>query len=174
MRVGKKVGFLLTDKTEVRLSLGHYVHYKCYMDWPRIEFGSPEWHSGDRPPKPESNIWCVYQTKRFHVQARCLFSLPWKSYVKFFNFCWLMVNQTRISICQISTYRLMHFLVYNQWVWLRHCATSRKVAGSVPDGVIGIFHWHNPSDRTMALGLTQPLTEMSTRKIFLRVKAAGA
>ena len=24
--------------------------------------------------------------------------------------------------------------------WLRHCATTRKVAGSVPDGVIGIFH----------------------------------
>ena len=49
--------------------------------------------------------------------------------------------------------------------WLRCCATSRKVAGSMPDGVIGIFHWHNPSDRTMALGSTQPLTEMSTRSI---------
>ena len=24
--------------------------------------------------------------------------------------------------------------------WLRHCATSRKVTGSVPDGVTGIFH----------------------------------
>jgi len=24
--------------------------------------------------------------------------------------------------------------------WLRHCATRRKVAGSIPDGVIGIFH----------------------------------
>jgi hypothetical protein len=24
--------------------------------------------------------------------------------------------------------------------WLRHCATSRKVAGSISDGVIGIFH----------------------------------
>jgi len=24
--------------------------------------------------------------------------------------------------------------------WLRHCATSRKVAGSIPDGVIGFFH----------------------------------
>jgi hypothetical protein len=26
------------------------------------------------------------------------------------------------------------------WSWLRHCATSRKVAGSIPDGVIVIFH----------------------------------
>ena len=24
--------------------------------------------------------------------------------------------------------------------WLRHCVTSRKVAGSIPDGVTGIFH----------------------------------
>jgi hypothetical protein len=32
---------------------------------------------------------------------------------------------------------------------------SRKVAGSIPDGVTGIFHWQNPSGRTMALELTQ-------------------
>jgi hypothetical protein len=24
--------------------------------------------------------------------------------------------------------------------WLMYCATNRKVAGSIPDGVIGIFH----------------------------------
>jgi hypothetical protein len=24
--------------------------------------------------------------------------------------------------------------------WLRYCATNRKVAGSIADGVIGIFH----------------------------------
>jgi len=24
--------------------------------------------------------------------------------------------------------------------WLRHCATSRKVAGPIPEGFIGIFH----------------------------------
>ena len=46
-------------------------------------------------------------------------------------------------------------------------------AGSIPDGVIAIFHWHNPSGRTMALGSTQPLTEMSTRNISWGVKAAG-
>jgi len=51
---------------------------------------------------------------------------------------------------------------------------SRKVAGSITDGVIGILHWHNPSGRIMTLGSTQPLTEMSTRNISWRVKAAGA
>jgi hypothetical protein len=39
--------------------------------------------------------------------------------------------------------------------WLRHCATHQKVVGSIPNGVNGNFHSHNPSDRTMAMGLTQ-------------------
>jgi hypothetical protein len=35
-----------------------------------------------------------------------------------------------------------------QWrSWLRHCAASRKVAGSIPDEVIGIFQWLNPFGR---------------------------
>jgi len=46
--------------------------------------------------------------------------------------------------------------------------------GSIPDCVTGFLHCHNPSGRTMALGLTQPLTEMSTRNYFLGIKAAGA
>jgi hypothetical protein len=48
---------------------------------------------------------------------------------------------------------------------LRVYFIGRKVAGSIPDGVIEIFCLHNPSDRTMALESTQPLTEMSTRSI---------
>jgi hypothetical protein len=36
-------------------------------------------------------------------------------------------------------------------------------AGSIPDGIIGFFfHLHNHSGR---LGLTQPLTEITTRNI---------
>jgi hypothetical protein len=58
--------------------------------------------------------------------------------------------------------------------WLRQCATSRKVAGTVPDRVTRIFHWLNPSSRSMALGSTQPLTQMSTRANSWGVKAAGA
>ena len=54
----------------------------------------------------------------------------------------------------------------NYWhSWLRHCATCRKVVGSLPDGVIGIFHWPHPSALTMNLRSTQPLTEISTRNI---------
>ena len=35
--------------------------------------------------------------------------------------------------------------------WLKHCATCRKVAGS-----IAVFYWYNPSGATMALGSPQP------------------
>jgi hypothetical protein len=42
-------------------------------------------------------------------------------------------------------------------------AAELQVKGSIPDGVNGTFHWLNPSGRTVALGSTQPLTEMSKR-----------
>jgi hypothetical protein len=58
---------------------------------------------------------------------------------------------------------------WHSWLW--HCATSQKVTGSIPNGVIGIFHLHNPSGHTTALGLTQRLTEMSTRNISWGIKA---
>ena len=55
--------------------------------------------------------------------------------------------------------------------WLRCCATIRKVAGSIPAGVSGIFidiksfrSHYDPG------GSTQPLT----KKHFLEIKAAGA
>jgi hypothetical protein len=44
---------------------------------------------------------------------------------------------------------------------LRYKPEGRRI----PKGVIKIFHSHNPSGHTMALGLTQSLTEMSTRDI---------
>jgi hypothetical protein len=42
--------------------------------------------------------------------------------------------------------------------------------GSIPEGVPGIFHWLNPSGRTVALGSTPPLTEISSRVISLGSK----
>jgi hypothetical protein len=64
----------------------------------------------------------------------------------------------------------VHLQVTRWRSWLRHCATSRKVAGSILDGTTDIFHWYNPYGRTMALGSTQPLTEMSTMNISWGLK----
>ena len=77
----------------------------------------------------------------------------------------IFLNWQELFICSI--YMIPALVLWGtRWhSWLRHCTTSRKVAGSILDGVIGIFHWHNSSGRTMALESTQPLTEMSTRNI---------
>jgi hypothetical protein len=49
----------------------------------------------------------------------------------------------------------------------RVCISRGYGAGREFDSrwVIGFFSWPNPSSHTMALGWTQPLTEMSTRNL---------
>ena len=45
--------------------------------------------------------------------------------------------------CKCTDFSLHHtqWFLGTRWRrWLRHCATSRKVEGSIPDGVTGIFH----------------------------------
>jgi hypothetical protein len=75
---------------------------------------------------------------------------------------------------KFRTYFSLYFIKYTAYKsywgtryrsWLSHYGTSRMVAGSIPDEAIGLFNLPNPSNRTTALGLTQPLTEMSTRNL---------
>jgi hypothetical protein len=55
-------------------------------------------------------------------------------------------------------------------VVLKHYATNRQVAGSIPDGVIRIFQWH-PSRRP---GVDSASNRNEYQVYFLGVKAAGA
>ena len=75
----------------------------------------------------ESNV--TYRVKRFYVLVCSL---------------WVLCDT-----CQFD---------WGMWwrIWLSYCATSWKVTCVIPNGVSGIFHWHNPG-RTVALGSTQPL-----------------
>jgi hypothetical protein len=52
--------------------------------------------------------------------------------------------------------------------WLMHCTTRRKVAGSISDGVIGIFRWLNPS------GVDQASTRNEYQEHFLGLRAVDA
>ena len=47
-------------------------------------------------------------------------------------------NKVLLCLTDTSLYIYMWGTAVAQW--LRRCATNRKVAGSIPDGVIGIFH----------------------------------
>jgi hypothetical protein len=62
--------------------------------------------------------------------------------------------------------RLQSLIIWrynNLKYWKISYVTSRNVAGSSPGE--DIFNWPNPSSRTMALGSTQALTEMSTTNL---------
>jgi hypothetical protein len=70
---------------------------------------------------------------------------------------WLYVSlvplKLRVSMCYIQR------MVVSSW--LRRCATSWKVAGSIPDGVIAIFHWLNPSGRNFNPGVGSASAQFS-------------
>jgi hypothetical protein len=51
--------------------------------------------------------------------------------------------------------------------WLRYCTTNRKVAGSIPDGVIGIFRSH------YGPGVDSASNRNEYQEDFLEVSAAG-
>jgi hypothetical protein len=82
----------------------------------------------------------------------------------------LVGNRNRDSLLYIYIYIYIYIHTHTcrgtqkrSWLW--HYATSRKVAGSIPDQVMVFFSWPNPSSPSVALGSTQPLTEMNTRNL---------
>jgi len=58
--------------------------------------------------------------------------------------------------------------------WLRRCATNRKVTGSIPAGVTGIFRWHKSLPITLWCGIDSASNWNVYQELFLGVKAAGA
>jgi hypothetical protein len=60
--------------------------------------------------------------------------------------------------------------LYTVAYFVRQYASSPKVAGSIPNGIIGFFSCTNPSSRSMPLGTNQPPAEIVSG-IFLEVKA---
>jgi hypothetical protein len=58
--------------------------------------------------------------------------------------------------------------------YLLYCATNQKVAGSIPDGVIGIFHWHKSFWSHYGPGVDSTYNRNEYQVYFLGVNAAGA
>ena len=61
---------------------------------------------------------------------------------------------------------------FSPFLFSFHYATSRKVAGSIPDGVIGMFHWHIPSGPHCGPGVDSASDRNEYKEYFLGVKAA--
>jgi hypothetical protein len=117
----------------------------------------------------------VYFAPLFKLSKRSMFGVC----VPFVSLTAIIFSQQKYSffvrislsisqqISQITKERIKFKHTYRVYCylgsWLRHHATSLKVAGSIPDEAIWIFNWPNPSSCNMSLGLTEPLTKMSTR-----------
>jgi len=60
----------------------------------------------------------------------------------YFHVLLIQINKSKNPVSTATV--LMNILFVNRGTrwhsWLRHYATSRKVAGSIPDCIIGIFH----------------------------------
>jgi hypothetical protein len=131
----------------------------------------------------QTEVWSQYFAKVFKpsVAKMCIinFTRPW---YRIIIFMFPLKIRAKILVNLLATARSWYNqievqkrswfsrLLSSKWgtrwrSWLMHYATSRKITGSIPDEVIGIFNWPNPFNRPTALGWTQPLTEMSTRNL---------
>jgi hypothetical protein len=67
-----------------------------------------------------------------------------------------VTNQERSQTCYIFIY--IEEDRYKRITYKMHLVCPwRKIAGSIPDEVVGFFNLPNPSSRTIALGFIQPL-----------------
>ena len=93
---------------------------------------SPSWESTSF--SAGQKIFVSYQTINYVIMFKTLRHLNLSRRMKFkfsrSNSLWLIL----ILYCHIRWTAVAQ--------WLRCCATNRKVAGSIPAGVIGIFHRH--------------------------------
>jgi hypothetical protein len=108
-------------------------------------------------------LWCTYSVK--DTQSRIL-NIPflWGK----ISCNWVATRLQHEVYCQDSVFPYTRLNGYTlQRSCLRHYATSRRVAGSIPDEVIGFFNIPNLSSRTMALESTQILSEMSFRNLYV-------
>jgi hypothetical protein len=84
-----------------------------------------------------------------------------KFYVNYLGFAFVHLCKFHVLELYVST----GFSFIHCGSWLRHCATSLKVAGLNPNEVIGFFSGPHSSSCTVALGSTQPVIEMSNRNL---------
>jgi hypothetical protein len=70
-----------------------------------------------------NNTWLPLRKLESSIFALCLYE---EIFVTTFNIKNEMCNYVHVPLMVAQ--------------WLRYCATNRKVTGSIPDGVIGIFH----------------------------------
>jgi len=125
----------------------------------------------------ELRVPCVNVHKTLHdFEVRCVQGsrtvLPWDSGWTLRTHCTTKERTNALRWYSRTADSLYHRVRVTISIW----GTALQAGKSwirFADGVIEIFYWFHPSDRTMALRSTQLRTDMTIRDISWEVKAAG-
>jgi hypothetical protein len=109
----------------------HSFHAKVNMEW-RSTSTPPMWLRGNDRDNFSSDIYVSLSL--LEVNLRTFFRR--RRSVK--HRCQFVIKQHTTDSCLYIYLKRLGGTAVAQW--LRYCATNRKVAGSIPDGVTGIFH----------------------------------
>ena len=114
------------------------------------------------PGQPEWVLWPTVCHRNRHFSGLLRFH-PFGAVLLFYCFPSSVIKRMKNEPDRSLKFR-------QRCICLRHRTTSREVAGSIPDGVIGIFHWHKPSGRTMAPGVDSASNRNEYQECFQRSK----
>jgi hypothetical protein len=95
--------------------------------------------------RQSKHTFCV---KKLFYENRTVYEIIYKNMVqphgpKTTIWCMRITSWIPNQRIQTRSDSLVHFISHGgtRWrSWLRHCATSREVVGSIPEGVTRIFH----------------------------------
>jgi hypothetical protein len=128
----------------------------------------PDWRCDQRTAASGTSLWYFVSSRLYLIRLSSDHQLPTQQsskirHIGYQELC-IIIWFIEPFMCIFPMVRI--YTRSMRWrSWLRHCATCRKVAGSIPYKLLAIFHWLNPSGRTTALGSTQSPTEVTTRNI---------
>ena len=128
----------------------HYVNCKELLvyNWQNLLGNSVSWRQA--PPCIKWRPCCVFGSRQWWRKH-----MPHSFEIYLFELWISCRNNVRMSFytgTEITAFSAQKNAVY----WNNRCLLRQLYEHT-------IFHWHNPSGRTMALGTTQSLTEMSKR-----------
>jgi hypothetical protein len=143
----------------MRLETGIWKVKDILINWELMKTVTIEWRKIKTHPVPNEQRFCGVETciTSGHLLLCSFGPVHSGMTVSLYTYYWQ--NKAPVWLCARGMW----------WrSWLRHCATSWKVAGSIPDGENGIFHLYNPSGHTMALGSPQSPTEETRWSVVRR------
>jgi len=137
--------------------------YSCALGWDAVSFNNVF--------RSHNNQGRKYHHRVSYVSLVCLFYVLY-----FFVFIYLFIHTSGFALALWCYYQLyvlspvfwVYKLVYfdsSPCLWAHGGVVVKELRYKLAGRGFDSRWWHNPSGHTMALGLTQPLTEVSTRCI---------